>query len=643
MIRKVVAHKENDIIVGEYGKEGVKYDALKHTDLPDFISQECLNIREGTIIWYQDLRLYGEDIISLLYQMNFKDKTEINPPVKDMGNRSFKYVLSVQGNFYSITIRSNNKTLHIYNVDNLLANLRPEEIIKSWGNDKTNYLEKLTDAIFAGVFTLGGFNERKTPYTISMVATREWKKIEDLYFCQNLIDCKNYKAPILYRKGTLADYLRKSYLSGWNYLNTAQKQKEARGKSGVVYDCNSLYPFVMISKPMPWGEPNYFRNKIPGDIEKDENFYYFVRVKIKFRLKKGEHFPFMQKRGDIRYKFRTYLETSNILYPLKNGQYREVEKIKTIDGKNAEVYPEFILTKTDYEMLKRHYDIEKEEVIDGVYFRTARNIFKDYIKTYAKVKTDADREKDAGKRRIAKMMLNALSGTMAKKTTNENIVFFKKGVDLDCKIVKTESQSASYIHIGAAILAYAREITYEAACQNYGRFLYSDTDSLHLIGTEPPYGIEIDPQKIGAWKLEKTFNDACYFKQKSYCHRTGDRYNVTMAGLAYNYKILLEDILTGTIEEWGIKPDAEAGKYGGAIRMWRLMKKHRYNRWDPWGDPELYEDYTRDHEKLEQLLTDREEALDVTSMLQWAEYPNGYDYVEDFELKHFTTWGRLKY
>ena len=61
-------------------------------------------------------------------------------------------------------------------------------------------------------------------------------------------------------------------------------------------------------------------------------------------------------------------------------------------------------------------------------------------------------------------------------------------------------------------------------------------------------GIEIDPDALGKWKLEKTFTDACYMKRKSYVLKTDDvstPYQITMAGIPYGYKRLIEDILNG--------------------------------------------------------------------------------------------------
>lgn len=68
-----------------------------------------------------------------------------------------------------------------------------------------------------------------------------------------------------------------------------------------------------------------------------------------------------------------------------------------------------------------------------------------------------------------------------------------------------ELRKPIYIPVGAFITAWARNITISSAQTVYDRFLYADTDSLHLMGTELPENLDIDKVKLGAWKHEATF------------------------------------------------------------------------------------------------------------------------------------------
>lgn len=81
-----------------------------------------------------------------------------------------------------------------------------------------------------------------------------------------------------------------------------------------------------------------------------------------------------------------------------------------------------------------------------------------------------------------------------------------------------EKRDPVYTAMGSFITAYAREVTVRAAQTNYDTFAYADTDSLHLLITdgEDPGNIEVDKNKLGAWKFEYQFQDAIFVRAKSY-------------------------------------------------------------------------------------------------------------------------------
>ncbi len=70
--------------------------------------------------------------------------------------------------------------------------------------------------------------------------------------------------------------------------------------------------------------------------------------------------------------------------------------------------------------------------------------------------------------------------------------------------------------MGSFITAYARTITITAAQANYKRFAYCDTDSLHLMGTNPPQGITVHKSDLGMWAHEGDFDNAFYIRAKGY-------------------------------------------------------------------------------------------------------------------------------
>jgi len=79
-----------------------------------------------------------------------------------------------------------------------------------------------------------------------------------------------------------------------------------------------------------------------------------------------------------------------------------------------------------------------------------------------------------------------------------------------------ESRTPIYIPVGAFVTSLARYKTISSAQRVYDRFVYADTDSLHLLGTELPEDLEIHDTELGAWKNEFIFSKGKYLRQKSY-------------------------------------------------------------------------------------------------------------------------------
>lgn len=94
-----------------------------------------------------------------------------------------------------------------------------------------------------------------------------------------------------------------------------------------------------------------------------------------------------------------------------------------------------------------------------------------------------------------------------------NIVKLKEGPE--------EIKNPVYTAMGVFITAYARDITIRAAQQHYDVFAYADTDSLHLLVDEDPPTLDIDPQKLGAWKREYRFTAGMFIRAKQYVEHIG--------------------------------------------------------------------------------------------------------------------------
>lgn len=304
--------------------------------------------------------------------------------------------------------------------------------------------------------------------------------------------------------------IRRAYKGGFVYLNPKHKNK--RGLQGITLDVNSLYPSVMYEKVLPFGYPIYFEGE-PVDLEGYP--LYIVRIRCAFTVKKG-YIPTIQLKNN-----RAFIET---------------EYLTSSGGEIVEL----TLTNVDLELFLDHYDVLCLEYVCGWRFKGKQGAFTEYIDHWSAIKANST----GALRQLAKLMLNSLYGKFA-----TNPLGRKKEPYLDengvvkYKLSEPEERDPVYTAMGAFITAYAREKTIRSAQAVYPRFIYADTDSLHLIGFDVPEGLEVHPSKLGAWKLEGEFVDSKFLRAKTYMetYRDGEELEtkVTCAGMPDNVKALV--------------------------------------------------------------------------------------------------------
>ena len=288
--------------------------------------------------------------------------------------------------------------------------------------------------------------------------------------------------------------LRRAYKGGYVYLNPKFKNK--RVPLGLVFDVNSLYPDRMYNCLLPYGYPVYFE----GEYEPDERYpLYIVRLKCGFKLKK-DHLPTIQLKNN-----RSFIET------------------EYLTSSNGEIV-ELTLTNVDLQLMKEHYDLFCEEYECGWKFKGAVGMFKEYIEYWSHVKETST----GGRRQLAKLQLNSLYGKFASATdAKKKWVFLDRDEIVHYEVITEkvarengleppEPRDPVYTAMACFITAYAREKTIRAAQKVYPRFIYADTDSLHICGDEIPEELEIHKTHLGAWKHEGTFIDSKYIRAKTY-------------------------------------------------------------------------------------------------------------------------------
>lgn len=349
--------------------------------------------------------------------------------------------------------------------------------------------------------------------------------------------------------------IRAAYKGGFTYLNPIYKEVDIG--EGLVFDVNSLYPWAMHSpNVLPYGRPVFFSGQYQPD---NMHPLYIQRLRCQFELKPNK-IPMIQLKHNLSFVPTEYLKSSN-------------DQIITLT-----------LTNIDLELFLENYDVYELEYVNGWKFKGASGMFDQYIDYWTEIKIQATKDKNAGLRAIAKLYLNSLYGKFATSPYVRSAIPYL-GEDGVVHYHKTEyeERDSIYVPIGAFITAIARNKTIRSAQSVYDRYLYSDTDSIHIKGTDIPDCLDVDDYKLGAWKCESKFERARFIRQKCYiedeiiteeeynskilefpylCRKTENGYRfmkVTVAGLpAGGYKYVTWDNFRG------------GAKYGGKLQPKRV-------------------------------------------------------------------------
>lgn len=282
------------------------------------------------------------------------------------------------------------------------------------------------------------------------------------------------------------EYIRKAYRGGWVYTNPKYKGKNVG--NGIVLDVNSLYPSRMRAELFPYGTPHFYTGKYKAD---KIHPLYVQRLSCSFELKRGR-LPTIQIKNSSRFLESEYLSSSN-------GDIIELT-----------------MTNVDLDLFLEHYKVKNLIYHDGYKFKAQCGMFDEYIDYWINRKIECELKGDKAGRTLSKLYLNSLYGKFAKRLSGKSkIPYLDDGV-LRFTLGEEEAQDGLYIPVGVFTTAYARNYTIRSAQKLYKRFLYADTDSLHLLGTEEPPELEVDKTKLGAWKHESTFVRAIYLGAKAY-------------------------------------------------------------------------------------------------------------------------------
>lgn len=290
--------------------------------------------------------------------------------------------------------------------------------------------------------------------------------------------------------------LRHAYRGGFTYADPRFTKKITR--CGNVYDYNSIYPSVMLYRPLPYGQPHF----VDGDAKPTEEEPLWIKALTVTAKLKPDHIPTVQIKGN---RFFNGVEYQ-----------REITEPTTL-----------YMTNVDFALFEEHYDYELIAVGGTYLFRQGYGFFDEYIEKWRSVKENST----GPMRTLAKLHLNSLYGKFATNPDCTQKYPYLEDETVKLEVGPTEEREPVYVPMGIFITSYARDITIRAAQANYDCFAYADTDSLHLLGDARD--IKVHPNKFGYWKHEMFFDSAMYLRSKQYLEldNATRNFDVHIAGL----------------------------------------------------------------------------------------------------------------
>lgn len=517
--------------------------------------------RCSNTIYFHNLKFDGEFLFYYLFQNGYKYvKVTRNLPedtefeVGSLKEKQFTTLISDKGQWYEIKIcisKYKKKSIFLTVRDSLkVLPFTVEQIAKAFkleikkgkidynkfrpvgyemDQNEREYLHNDVSIVAQALDVL--FSKDLTKMTTGANAVKHFKEIFNPKRFERLFPQLDYQ--------TDKD-IRYSYRGGFTYL-----MPKYRGKiisSGIVLDVNSLYPSVMYNEPMPYDYPVFFN----GEYILDPVYpLYVVMITCTFELKK-DHIPTIQLK----------LKDNPILGGL--------EYISSSKGMDVTM----CLTSVDLKLFLDHYDVYNIEYHSGWKFKAATGLFCEYIDYWTRQKIEAKENKNGGLYTLAKLMLNSLYGKFSTGLECRSKIPTYDGTLIKLELDIPEMRKALYIPVGTFITSYARNTTIRAAQKVYSRFIYADTDSLHLIGTDIPEDLEIDPAALGKWKHETTFSKAKFLRPKTYIEfghdpdsNDPDQMKITAAGLpaACHDQVTFKNFTIGKTYHGKLKPSHYPG------------------------------------------------------------------------------------
>lgn len=307
------------------------------------------------------------------------------------------------------------------------------------------------------------------------------------------------------------DWLREGYKGAVPLLDP-----EIRGKilhDILVFDVNSMYPDKLRNYPLPIGKPIPIGEKTIEHLMdlKRQGWLWVAKVKMIIKVKEGHRATFMLKRKD--FNGNTLCDYCNDF----DGMFDSMESFQ-------------VITSVDIEYIMRDYYIHLIEVEDAVAFRTDNeHLMAGFIDRWYAIKSEASAKGDKPLKAFAKLILNSLYGKFGANPEHTS-GFYEFSFDNMIRVKEGEVQTDAcplYLPIAMFTTAYARnEISQLCNAIGWKYVVYTDTDSLHIVGLKPEIakqrirnaGYRIHKTDLGALDFESRWGRGMYVRNKGYFH-----------------------------------------------------------------------------------------------------------------------------
>ena len=366
------------------------------------------------------------------------------------------------------------------------------------------------------------------------------KEVDNILILNKFYSCKNntQKANKVFRalfpelSIGLHNFLSKGYYGGLSMVDFKNVEKFSKldNHNGIVLDVNSLYPSTMLEYMLPYGKciVNEKPYKDLPDSFKKQYPLYVQEIEIEELDLKPNKAPFLQVKGS----------------PYFNGK-EALKNNKDEDGIRRKI--NVLLVKPLYELLFENYNINCFTEKRCFCFKGTKKLFQNYIEFWSKIK----QENTGSLRAIAKLRQNGLYGKFGTSTLNTIEEYYSDDDKFSVEHTGIEYHGDNiYLPMSMFITGYARAFLVRAINNNHERFMYCDTDSLHLYGSlDEVKGVTIHDKNYSCWKHEASFIDFKYLGSKRYAEmikQEDDEYKWVIKCCGLNDKILnkIEDIET---------------------------------------------------------------------------------------------------